>query len=35
LHPGLEVERGEREPVLVLCVGIGNLGFDLLKLCLA
>ena len=35
LHSGLEVERGECEPVLVLRIGVGDFGFGLLKLCLA
>ena len=35
LHPGLEVEGGERELVLILRVGVGDLRLGLLKLCLA
>jgi hypothetical protein len=35
LVPGLEVQRGEREPVLILGVGIRDLCFRLLKLRLA
>jgi hypothetical protein len=35
LVPGLEVQRGEREPVLILGVGIRDLCLRLLKLRLA